>query len=50
MIPEEALANLTDDPQLAFVQLEKKLRDELNEISKVPKTTAVRLKLPIDNI
>jgi hypothetical protein len=30
MIPEEALANLPDDPELAFVQLEKKFRDEMN--------------------
>ena len=31
MIPEEALANLPDNPELAFVQLEKKFREEFNQ-------------------
>jgi hypothetical protein len=30
MIPEELLANLPDDPELAFVHLEKKFREEMN--------------------
>ncbi len=30
MISEEALANLPDDPELAFVKLEKKFREEMN--------------------
>ena len=30
MIPDDLLATLPDDPELAFVHLEKKFRDELN--------------------
>lgn len=48
MIPEEALANLPDDPELAFVQLEKTFRDEMTETSNRP--TTARLKLATDNI
>ena len=30
MIPDDVLATLPDDPELAFVHLEKKFREELN--------------------